>query len=47
MCSLVVRAIDHVLAEIGELAATHELVEGVDVAHVLQETYEASSDCRL
>jgi hypothetical protein len=32
--------VDDVLAEVGELASLHHLVEGVDVAHVLQETYK-------
>lgn len=35
LCSPV--AADDVGAEVGELSASHELVVGVDVAHVLQE----------
>lgn len=33
-----VGSVDNVAAQVSELAVLHELVVGVDVAHVLQET---------
>ena len=48
VCRLVVRAVHHVLAQVSELAALHELVKRVDVAHVLKETCVVALDieCR-